>query len=480
MPYNPISGEFEYGGESYNAPTMGVGMAMEGMGAAGANVPLAFRLMENMPSVTGSAMFNARRFSNTMFKGGFLDIEAGATAKQVTRARKFGAFVGDVAERPNAKGFLFGKFRSADKLKDSTQFIKASRLNNFSLRPRIFNRLSSVSNLSGVVDAGFYTPFQGASFGSGMLEKMGVRKRLTARGIKMGDKQPLLTGGTLGRISTMSRAYSMEEKLAKGTRRAAKIGDELAGLDRNLTRLVANPEGVKLARARTLGAGFPGSSTYVPEASVGRLRQISDTSGGVISKSITEYMGTVLRPSEFVGTRAFTALESNVKRALYYSQETIGLGAKKAAATAAKETAGKFLAGEATELGQFGVKSLGKLGGKAFMAGERMVGAKLMAASGARALGLAMPGLNVLGTASLVYDLTKMAATGIVSAGNFAKEAVKSMQGSLHKPVFGMGYKDNEVAATSRSRGVMAIQNSRLNARSMLGSEAGMMAAHFG
>jgi hypothetical protein len=46
--------------------------------------------------------------------------------------------------------------------------------------------------------------------------------------------------------------------------------------------------------------------------------------------------------------------------------------------------------------------------------------------------------------------------------------------------MFGTGFKDNEVAATSRARGVMAIQNSRLNARSLLGSEASMMAAHFG
>jgi hypothetical protein len=54
------------------------------------------------------------------------------------------------------------------------------------------------------------------------------------------------------------------------------------------------------------------------------------------------------------------------------------------------------------------------------------------------------------------------------------------MQGSMNKPLFGAGFKDNEVAATSRSRGVMAIQNSRLNARSSLGSEGAMMAAHFG
>jgi hypothetical protein len=54
------------------------------------------------------------------------------------------------------------------------------------------------------------------------------------------------------------------------------------------------------------------------------------------------------------------------------------------------------------------------------------------------------------------------------------------MKGTINKPLFGMGYKDTEVAATSRARGVMAIQNSQLNARSALGSEASMMAAHFG
>jgi len=73
-----------------------------------------------------------------------------------------------------------------------------------------------------------------------------------------------------------------------------------------------------------------------------------------------------------------------------------------------------------------------------------------------------------------------MAGEVIKSGINFARDANKSLQGSINKPMFGMGYKDTEAAATSRARGVMAIQNSRLNARSMLGSEAAMMAAHYG
>ena len=66
---------------------------------------------------------------------------------------------------------------------------------------------------------------------------------------------------------------------------------------------------------------------------------------------------------------------------------------------------------------------------------------------------------------------------GMVKAGTGAG---RSMIGSIDKPVMGMGFRDNTIAATSRQRGVMAIQNSQLNARSVLGSEASALAAHFG
>lgn len=47
-----------------------------------------------------------------------------------------------------------------------------------------------------------------------------------------------------------------------------------------------------------------------------------------------------------------------------------------------------------------------------------------------------------------------------------------------YNPNFGGRYQDTEVAATMRQRGVAAIQNSRMNARSVLGSEARSL--HFG
>jgi hypothetical protein len=117
-----------------------------------------------------------------------------------------------------------------------------------------------------------------------------------------------------------------------------------------------------------------------------------------------------------------------------------------------------------------GAAQIARYGGKE---GAKLVGARV----GVAALNFANPIL----TAAAVYDISKMAATAVIGGGaRFARDAMKSMQGSINKPAFGMGYVDNEVAATSRARGVAAIQNSRLNARSALGSEAGMIASHFG
>lgn len=523
MAYNPVTGEFDYGGESYDAPTAGVGMAMAGMGAVGADVPLAFRMMENIPGITAMAGHNARRFSNTMFRGGFLDIQAGASARKVARARKFGAAVGGVAQKPTAEGFLFGKRRFGGGVPSGkTPLFKASRVTNFTARPRIFGRMGSVTQLGGVANAGFYTPFQGGSFLESMFGNRVRAQAVKSGAVRPGSTETMFSGGVLGRMTTMSNVYSLEQRQARLlekatnprtsarkterlTKRINKIDSRLTGLDKNIMLLqdMATPDAgrtvasvmnrtgstrvgmtgmtaqERLAMART-GAITPEMEAVRAARMSGiqsnRLRAVSDSSKGMISRSITEYMGTMLSPDKFLGTRAYGALHQNISKTLLSQVKGQQFNM---AGTSAKVT--DFLAGGTIDdFGKFGVKSLSKLSKVAFSGGERMAAAKLAGAAGTRALGLALPGLNVIATASMVYDLTKLAAMGVVSAGNFAKDAVKSMQGSMHKPLFGMGYQDTEVAATSRARGVMAIQNSRLNARSTLGSEASMMAAHFG
>jgi hypothetical protein len=151
---------------------------------------------------------------------------------------------------------------------------------------------------------------------------------------------------------------------------------------------------------------------------------------------------------------------------------TFGAGLEQAGIKVGSK-AGAEAAEVALEKGVF--KTLGKKG--VMEAAKTKAGAKVL---GARALGMALPGINLVMMASLVYDLGQVAGEVIKSGINLAKDANKSLQGSINKPLFGMGYRDTEAAATSRARGVMAIQNSRLNARSMLGSEAAMMAAHYG
>lgn len=125
-------------------------------------------------------------------------------------------------------------------------------------------------------------------------------------------------------------------------------------------------------------------------------------------------------------------------------------------------------------------------GGQRFFREVGSSGLRKLASSGAtkmlamRAAALAIPGLQVAAAVTFVYDIGRLLGTGLKAGIDLARDAGVSLRGTIDKPAFGMGYKDTEAAATSRARGVMAIQNSRLNMRSLLGSEAGMMAAHYG
>lgn len=109
---------------------------------------------------------------------------------------------------------------------------------------------------------------------------------------------------------------------------------------------------------------------------------------------------------------------------------------------------------------------------------------KLLGKSASLAAGKAAPLLSrfagPIGVALTVYDVAKF---GVKTAGrtvNAAFAAVKSFTGDSFAQPFSTNFRDNEVSATSRQRGVAAIQNSRLNARSILGNEAAAMARHFG
>lgn len=147
--------------------------------------------------------------------------------------------------------------------------------------------------------------------------------------------------------------------------------------------------------------------------------------------------------------------------------------------------------GAGEEAMQAGIKTVAKeavekVGMVAVKEGITGFGAGLAAKFGATmASGPAAPLVGAAMMAWQVWDLTKLtvdlARDLVIKPGiNLAQDGFRSYKGQIDKAPFGMGFKDNSVAASSRQRGVMAIQNSRLNARSVLGSEAGAMHSHFG
>jgi len=205
------------------------------------------------------------------------------------------------------------------------------------------------------------------------------------------------------------------------------------------------------------------------------MRTLNGTVGrtaafGVENIAMTEAAEKMIRPLA-------TALESNP--ALMNKALSRGVtGGTHLASSLAPEMVSARAGLMATQISDQGIlKTLGTKGAaQAVKAGGARVG---MAVAG-EALLAAIPGVNLVFAADLAYNLAKLAGAGVKAGINFGKDGMKSMTGTMNNGLFGNGYKDNEVAATSRARGVSAIQNSRLNARSLLGSEGAMMHAHFG
>jgi hypothetical protein len=112
------------------------------------------------------------------------------------------------------------------------------------------------------------------------------------------------------------------------------------------------------------------------------------------------------------------------------------------------------------------------------MAGVKAAG-KGVGLAAARVGGLAIPGVNIAMAAWLAYDLAKLGAKGLGHTARLGIEAHRSFMGGTRTGIMEQGFTDTEATMTSRARGVQAISNSRLNARSILGSEASAMHAHF-
>lgn len=460
-------------------------------------MPLAFRMMEHFPSLSASLGFANMRGSNTLLRGGFMDDRKRGPGKLGGFQR--GALT---PTNPTANAYYGSRARrarlaqSAGSTNAKMAFGKGARVNHITARPRALSRYSSLTAFNASQNTPFYSPFQmmskvGDYFGK---RSQGFLNAVYGSGTTVSPEENMFQRGTLSMITAGRKADLFEAKAKfnpdgtaanRAGRRTLKAQEQVRRLS-----LMNNPN---FATNRTFSGGQFGrvlprslnAGTVLPAGQT--LNIASGFDNALAGGQRTGLTGNLMASAG--SSQASRFVQGYFRGALGFA-EAGGLtddalrGARQAVShldTAIFNKLGSPYAGQGAKALEQGVfKTLGGLkGGYANVAkvAATKQGAMVL---GARTAAMAIPGLNVLATASLVYDLGKMGGEIVKSGINLAKDAAKSMKGSIDKPMFGMGYKDNEIAATSRARGVMAIQNSRLNARSMLGSEGAMMAAHFG
>lgn len=505
-------------------------------------VPFFMKALENLPSQTSMTALAGYRFSNTMFKGGYLDVASGATGRvnalRKTIGKRTGAFVGGAMG--NADDYAFGKNFLG---KFSSKKVKSALMTN--ANPIGFGRYDTVARLSGMAGAGApYSPMQGGAFlANWALKPDFIRNRAAARYgsdvINNTADNAIWTGGVFGRIKTIDKADDYARAVSKANDlrsslgaaapsrsqgRVLKAGDKAAArlskLDDSIVKLgkVTNanfartgainyigsstgistsalaPDALNAMVSGTLKTGAADAAIASQVSNIGRARALYETIPGELSKSVFGHYN-IMSGGKFadfadtaVGKRTVSSFAGAMEKYKFGSAGTgTSMGMVDDATHALK--AGGFMPGagyadDATRILSGGTSTIrstsGRLAKEAFKAGDKATAAKMggqYLSTYGKAAGKAF---SAYGYATLAYDVGKGIGNMMMGGVNFAKDAMKSMQGTINKPVFGAGFKDNEVAASSRARGVMAIQNSRLNARSMLGSEGGMMAAHFG
>lgn len=527
MAFNPLTGQVDYGGASYDPQNLNAGMAMRAAARADVQTPFIFDLAESLPGVTTSALFNARRYANTLERGGFFDVSARTTGRHLARAKRYGSMVGGTPAATTAQQFVGGRsgglisrYAQRRVRQGKTPQLLSARANNITANPKAVGRFSSLRALTGDTTKG-YTPFQAIPGAINALASKSSRFRSRFLGSNFDPTTDrAYSGGVLGRITSMQRANSLNARILKfekdfasatggavrrvGSREGAqtlgkfrqarytKALQTRQAMATNAVRLanMTNPIPTAASLARTsprfAGAAMMPASERMALARTARAGMITDRTQRALT-STSRFVGTEMtsgvlsnRITSFVGGALNMADASPVQKALLkrVAARTGGVaGAREA--MSAFSMGGKYVGGFANEI-KGGFKMLGMSAKYMRAGGATSVGLKVGSMGAMKAAAPLLAPLNVLATGQLIYDLGKGVGKIASSGVNFAKDALKSMQGTINKPIFGTGFKDNEVAATSRSRGVMAIQNSRLNARSLLGSEAAMLAAHFG
>ena len=464
-------------------------------------------ISEAQPGFIHSSIIAGTRGSSTMMYGGFdasVRSGFGLTTGTADSIYKFSSRAGDLDDLTPIGRAIVGRRGSVGQYNP----IVKPALRNFKPKALLSGQFSDLS-IFAPLSQNRYTP---SGFTASMLNTV-VEKSSKVRGM-MGIEDGVDTpfgSGFMSSLQATSRTDALEKKLVKAIKKGdkrtiGKITGKLGQVDRSTEALlrmnnplmmngVAGPvlpqsavpsyaDAINMnARARgglsasefvnsRTAAARPLSTSVMSQAEAARLSASGVGQVGVRGNLMVSGLSTATMQRYGGFFRAAGGYGASTGYQGFSAAAKVGaLRADKAFLSAAK--AAGF--DQATRKGMLlGTEKIGITRGVQIASKG---GAKFMAARGVQA---AAKFAGPVGWVMLAYDVGKLAGQGVANGIDLAKDAVKSFQGSIYKPAFGMGYRDNETAATSRARGVMAIQNSRLNARSVLGSEAGMMAAHFG
>lgn len=438
--------------EGFDPESMGQSILGGGAAAADVRTPAIYQAIEHIPPAHATLMWNWGRSANTILKGP----KQGIGSPRSIARRHFG--ITGSPDMSTLKGraskFAFGR---------------DPRMIRSTFSPRYMFRGGSYDHVGGMGNAAAYTPFNTIA---GTLDKS---KRLAARasggvnGVVQTGQGNVVSAGFMGRLTASSR-----------------LGMFSASGSKSLTEKQAVRMQTFLER-QVAGGGF---ASKIPLRDVSNLtraeaaQEMMVRSGGGINRLAGGFFsevgphgashGIAIERAEAIRTGTFHKGPGSFEKG---ANAAARWGARGATSTG---QAGTIMNGGLGRAYSAGANALTATGEKAgIRAGLKTAGEFGLYRSGL-ALGVVSKFAGPVGWAMMAYDLMNLAAIGVKSAVNLAGDAVQSFKGSVDKPAFGGGYRDNTVAATSRQRGVMAIQNSRLNARSVLGSEAAMMSAHFG
>ena len=381
---------------------------------------------EDAPGIGTSILAAGWRGSNTIVGGGWNERNTAQNSFRRHRTITFGG------RRPGRE-IDTSTFRGQ---------VRASAYYNNPFRSRNWGRFGSQDIFHGDINKS-YSPFQAAARAGNWGARKIAGDGALGAALRAEGGGNFVERGMIARLSAAGRVENMSSRAFAGSQR--NVANMLLGNDLSPQHVgaIRNLNQAGMASALRMQAGAVGG--FVQGAQ--RANNLGDLAAGTKSGLYTR--------SASVGAEA----------AMRWTGELAGKGVN---------YSGRGVSGAMRFVGSSAVK-----GG---MAGAGK--ATAIAAGRFAATRVATYGIPVLGQALLVKDLIKLTA-GLV--GNMAKgtvriaaDAFKSYSGNFSTGPMQGGFRDNDVARTTRQRGVMAIANSQLNARSVLGSEAGVMASHFG